>query len=96
MPERCPCVAEVADPKRLERALSRKESALNILAPLGFVDAEDADMPGAIRHRPTDVWIDTEVLSPSDVVSAIVAHGEARARDTIRRKLSAAVDSPGV
>lgn len=86
---------DVADLKRLERALSRKASALNILAPIGFVDAEDAATPGAIRHPATGVQLNTETLAPGAVVAEIAAHGERRAHEAARSTPAAEEQGPG-
>ncbi len=56
--------------------LERKKSALEVLAPLGFVDNEDGECPGAIYHTDIRGCIDINGISPADVVKIIFQRGK--------------------
>ena len=74
----------IDDSERWDRAISRKNSALELLAPLGFVDSEDSDEPGAIWHRECHITINTERMSPAQVVGAILEIGLERGRSEVQ------------
>lgn len=77
-----------ADETPTEKALrERKESALRLLAPLGFEDAEDIEAPGAIFHRDTGLCIDVRDTSPQKVVRAIFEQGRDKGADELRAQL---------
>lgn len=59
-----------------DNILKKKKSALELLSPLGFVDNEDGECPGAIYHPEMKGCIDTNKISPSDVVKIIFQHGK--------------------
>lgn len=84
-----PC--ERADRERWERAISRKESALRVLGPLGFEDADDGEAPGAIYHSGAGVVLDAETLDPSRVVHELLRIGMERGVAALRRDLRAAI-----
>lgn len=79
------------DSGRWDRAISRKKSALELLGPLGFEDSEDSDDPGAVWHRECNITINTERITPAQVVGAILQIGRERgrseARNTVRQAL---------
>lgn len=84
----CVCTPEIkspyctrCQPSLQEVAEQRKQSALKVLGPIGFVDAEDEEVPGAIWHRQTGVTINTMMVKAGDLVGAILEAGEARGRD---------------
>lgn len=73
--------------ERWERAISRKKSALTILGPLGFVDNDDGETPGAILHPATGMVLDAERLSPAQVVKAIFDEGFLRGSNEVRSQM---------
>lgn len=77
--------------ERFDRAVARKESALKILAPLGFVDNDDVESPGTIWHTGCNLTIDTARTSPAEVVEAILIIGRERGRSEIRGEVRAAL-----
>lgn len=66
---------------------SRKASALRVLAPLGFLDNEDSDVPGAIWHPATGVVIDSSRINPRDVIRVVFEAGEREGREVLQTKL---------
>jgi hypothetical protein len=82
---------ERADRERWERAISRKESALRVLGPLGFEDNNDGEAPGAIYHSGSGVVLDAENLKPQDVVHELLRIGRERGVEALRRDLRAAI-----
>lgn len=82
---------ERCDRERWERAISRKESALRVLGPLGFEDASDGEKPGAIYHSASAVVLDAERLKPQDVVHELLRIGMERGVAALRRDLRAAI-----
>jgi len=67
----------------IDAILSRKESALQLLSALGFVDAEDPGAPSEIYH-PSIGTIDTQNIKAGEVVQAIYAIGVRRGEENIR------------
>jgi hypothetical protein len=67
-----------------DRAIDRKASALRVLAPLGFEDADDGEVPGAIWHRNSGLTIDCAITSPAHVVEALLSVGREQGRDEVR------------
>lgn len=82
---------ERADRERWERTLSRKQSALRVLGPLGFEDSDDGECPGAIYHRGAGVTLDAATLNPSHVVQELLRIGMERGVAALRRDLRAAI-----
>lgn len=87
---------ERADRERWERAISRKESALRVLGPLGFDDLHDAERPGAIVHGGAGVVLDAAVIKPQDVVPELLRIGRERGVAALRRDLRAVIGLVGV
>ena len=67
-----------------DRAIDRKASALRVLGPLGFEDAEDGELPGAMWHRGCGITLDAARLSPAQVVEALLSVGREQGRDEVR------------
>lgn len=67
-----------------DRAIDRKASALRVLGPLGFEDADDGEMPGAIWHRNAAITLDCATMSPAHVVEALLSIGREQGRDEVR------------
>ncbi len=80
-------IVERMERECFERAISRKESALKLLEPLGFVDADDAEYPGAIWHRGCALTLDAGRLSPADFMQAILEIGRERGRTDVRNQM---------
>lgn len=74
-----------------ERAISRKESALRVLGPIGFEDSDDNETPGAIYHSGSGVVFDAATLKPQDVVHELLRIGMQRGVEALRRDLRAAI-----
>lgn len=72
------------DSERWDRAISRKKSALELLGPLGFVDNDDGEAPGAIWHRECHITLDTERMSPAQVIAAVLEIGRERGRSEVQ------------
>lgn len=74
-----------------ELAASRKESALELLAKLGFVDNEDGEFPGTIFHPATGLVIDVAHIAPAEVIANVLQQGrqqgEAQVQAAIRKTL---------
>jgi hypothetical protein len=74
-----------------DRAISRKASALRVLGPLGFEDAEDGEVPAAIWHRNAAITLDCATMSPAHVVEALLSivreQGRAEVRSVMRQAL---------
>lgn len=90
----CVCTPEIKSPhcgrcapSNAEVVASRKKSALEILGPLGFVDAEDDDAPGAIWHRHTLIAIDVMKVKAGDFVGAILEVGKTRGREAAQKDM---------
>jgi hypothetical protein len=77
--------------EKWEPVIARKESALRVLEPLGFVDNRDDEFPGTIFHSGANVALDTADLSPSDVVYELLKIGSERGVAALRRDLRAAI-----
>lgn len=77
--------------ERWELAISCKESALRVLGPLGFEDADDGERPGAIYRSAAGVTLDAATLSPSAVVHELLRIGSERGVAALRRDLRAAI-----
>ena len=80
-----------SDRERWERAISRKESALRVLGPLGFENNDDGEAPGTIYHSGAGVVLDAENLKPQDVVHELLRIGSERGVEALRRDLRAAI-----
>ncbi len=75
---------EQQEQEQFDRAVARKESALKLLAPLGFVDSDDDEVPGAIWHKGCALTLDATRMSPAEAVEAILNIGRERGRSEIR------------
>lgn len=82
---------ERSDRERWERAISRKQSALRVLGPLGFEDSDDGECPGAIYHSGAGVTLDAATLNPNHVVHELLRIGMERGVAALRRDLRAAI-----
>jgi hypothetical protein len=74
-----------------DRAIDRKASALRVLGPLGFEDADDGETPGAIWHRNSSVTLDCAITSPAHVVEALLSIGREQGRNEVRAQMRAAI-----
>lgn len=83
-------IARTSEEEIMDAVEKRKQSALELLGPLGFVDNEDGEFLSTIFHPACGV-LDTMKLGPGDVVQAIYAigvrRGEENAKAAMRRAL---------
>jgi hypothetical protein len=78
--------------EKFEDALQRKARWLRGLEPLGFVDNDDGECPGAIYHPGAGVTLDIATLrNPADVVHELLKIGSERGVAALRRDLRAAI-----
>lgn len=59
----------------------RKQRLLALLRPLGFVDNEDDEVPGAVWHAATRIILAADKTAPGDVVAAILEIGKEAGRE---------------
>lgn len=72
--------AAVASPT-LAVGEQRKQLLLALLGPLGFVDNEDDEAPGAVWHAATRIILAADKTAPGDVVAAILEIGKEAGRE---------------
>lgn len=69
----------------------RKHRLLALLGPLGFVDNEDDETPGAVWHAATRIILAADKTAPVDVVAAILEIGKAAGREEAQASMRQAL-----
>lgn len=82
--------AAVASPE-LSAGEQRKQRLLALLGPLGFVDNEDDEAPGAVWHAATRTILAADKTTPGDVVAAILAIGKQTGREEAQASMRQAL-----
>lgn len=67
-----------------ELAASRKESALELLGKLGFVDNNDDEYPGTIFHPATGLTIDVVRIGPAEVIAEVLKRGQQQGEERVQ------------
>lgn len=90
----CVCTPEIkspycarCQPSLQEVAEQRKQSALKLLGPIGFVDADDTEAPGAIWHRQADITINVMMVKEGDLVGIILEVGREQGRSEAQKAM---------
>ena len=69
----------------------RKHRLGALLGPLGFVDNEDDETPGAVWHAATRIILAADKTAPVDVVAAILEIGKAAGREEAQASMRQAL-----
>lgn len=77
----------VEEQRRWLRIEHRKRSALKVLEPMGFVDNDDVEEPGAIYLPQTGFIFDCEKGGPGDVMKAAIEFGRKQGEEALQRRL---------
>lgn len=75
----------------LSVAEQRKPRLLALLGPLGFVDNEDDEAPGAVWHAATGIILAADKTAPGDVVAAILEIGKKAGCEEVQASLRKAL-----